>query len=370
MLGSNQLRIMHIVSGDLWAGAEVQAFTLLKYLQPNVSLHVVLMNEGELANRLRALNVHISVLPESQLSSWAIFTSLVRLIKETKPHIVHTHRQKENILGALANFIAFPFFWTRPRSLRTTHGAPESSAKGKQKIQVWLDTWIGRYLQSVVISVSEDLAKKLRNIFPASHIQVVQNGVDCEGLAEHKSLADFKDAAPDHVHIGIVGRLEPVKRVDIFIDMARNCIESKLIDRPCIFHIIGDGGLRSVLEENVVSKGMHEHIKFHGHRNDMASCIASLDAIVMCSDHEGTPMTALEALCLGTPIIAHDVGGLHELLQDYPELLVQQHEPVAYAQTLAGYLVGAYPKPTLPGIYRADCNAASILDIYKRLVHR
>lgn len=362
---SSQLRVMHIISGDLWAGAEVQAFTLLKYLQPSVSLHVVLMNEGELANRLRAINIQISVLSESQLSTFAIFKSLVRLIKRTKPHIIHTHRQKENIVGGLANVVAFPF--SGASSLRTTHGAPESRPSGKQKIQVWLDAWVGRNLQSAVIAVSDDLAKKLHHIFPVSHIKVVQNGVDCDGLAEQKALADFKIAEPNHVHVGIVGRLEPVKRVDIFIDMATHCITSNLIGRPCTFHVIGDGSLRSTLEARVKANGMQGSIIFHGHRSDMAACIASLDAIVMCSDHEGTPMTVLEALYLGTPVIAHDVGGLHELLHDYAELLVQDHEPVAYAKSLAAYVNGNYPPPVLPAVYRADSNAASILDIYKRL---
>lgn len=366
-MGTPQLRVMHVISGDLWAGAEVQAFTLLKYLQPSVSLHVVLMNEGELASRLRALNMDVRVLPESQLSTFAIFKSLIGIIQEIKPHIVHTHRQKENILGGLANLIAFPFSRARAHSLRTAHGAPEASPKGKQKIQVWLDAWVGRHLQSAVIAVSEDLAKKLSQTFPASHIKVVQNGVDCNGLAEQKALADFKAAAPDYLHIGIVGRIEPVKRVDIFIDMATQCIKSDLLQRPCVFHVIGDGSLRAAMEAKVSANGMNSSIKFHGHRSDMAACIASLDAIVMCSDHEGTPMTVLEALYLGTPVIAHDVGGLHELLHDYPELLVQNHEPAAYAKSLASYVSGNYSSPVLPAVYRAGCNAAAILDIYKRL---
>ena len=145
--------ILQIISGDLWAGAEAQAYTLLKHLQPHVQLHVVLMNEGELANRLRALNITVTLLPETQLSSFAVLKKLVALIKELKPDVIHTHRQKENILGCLANVIAFPFSRNRPKSVRTTHGAPEFKVSGKQKLQVWLDAFVGKYLQKAVIAV-------------------------------------------------------------------------------------------------------------------------------------------------------------------------------------------------------------------------
>jgi L-malate glycosyltransferase len=368
MTKPSQLRVMHIISGDLWAGAEVQAFTLLKYLQASVDLHVVLMNDGELASRLRALNIQVTLLPETELSSFAILKALAALIQTIKPHIVHTHRQKENILGGLANVIAFPFSKHRPKSLRTTHGAPESSARGKQKIQVWLDTWIGCHLQSAVIAVSEDLAKKLRGAFPASHIKVVHNGVDCEALKGVAAQADFKIAAPNSKHIGIIGRIEPVKRIDIFIEMASIFIKSALMDESYRFHVIGDGSLRSIMEERALSYGVQEFITFHGHRSDMASCIASLDVIVMCSDHEGTPMTALEALCLGTPIIVHDVGGLHELLHEHAEFLVQLHEPYAYAEKLEAYLAGGFQEPRFRENYSAERNSANVLNVYEDLI--
>ena len=63
------LRVMHIISGDLWAGAESQAFTLLKHLNSSTTLHVVIMNDGELAHRLRQLHLPITLIPESTLNS-------------------------------------------------------------------------------------------------------------------------------------------------------------------------------------------------------------------------------------------------------------------------------------------------------------
>jgi L-malate glycosyltransferase len=364
------LVVLHIISGDRWAGAEAQAHTLLKYLQLQVILHVVLMNEGELARRLRQQSISVTVLPENELSSFTILKRLTQFIHKIKPDIIHTHRQKENILGNIANFMAFPLPTTRPKSVRTTHGAPEFVPTFKQKIQVGLDRWIGKYLQQAVIAVSDDLANKLRNYFPSDHIHVINNGVDANGLLENLAAAEFKLAFPRHKHIGIVGRLESVKRIDIFIDMVKLLLKENQFNHSIKFHIIGEGILRESLEQRVNQLGISSYLQFHGQRNDMAACVSSLDIVVMCSDHEGTPMTALEAIVLGTPLIAHDVGGLHELLVDYPQFLVSDHSAQGYAEKIKEHLTHNFFPPTLNDKYKAEVNAAGVMRLYNKLKKR
>ncbi|RYY77030.1 MAG: glycosyltransferase [Gammaproteobacteria bacterium] len=361
------LRVMHIISGDLWAGAESQAFTLLKHLHANTILHVILMNDGELCRRLQGLNIPVTLILESELSSVKILTHLITIIRTFKPDILHTHRQKENILGNLANVIAsFPLKKRTP-SVRTAHGAPEFQPTGKQKVQVWMDNFVGKYLQQAIISVSTDLSQKLELIFPSHKIRVIQNGVDSTSLKSEVTTTEFRSAAPDHVHIGIIGRIEPVKRVDLFIDMAAILVKSHGMTQLLHFHIIGEGSLRSEMEKKVGGLNLNDRIHFLGHREDVASCIDSLDVIVMCSDHEGTPMTALEAMALGTPLVAHKVGGLVEILQDYPKLLVANHSSAGYAAALQNLLSEKKLNVALNPIYEATTNAGRTLDLYKTL---
>lgn len=358
---------MHIISGDLWAGAESQAFTLLKHLHNSVSLHVVLMNESELFKRLEAEKIPVSLIPESELSSFKILIRLIQVIRKFSPDVLHTHRQKENILGSFANLFASLPFKKRSPSVRTTHGAPEFAPKGKQKIQVWLDTWTGKYLQQAIIAVSSELAEKLKPLYRANKIHVIPNGVDREALQAQVTTADFRQQAPNHKHIGIIGRLEPVKRIDIFIEMANLLLNMNDLPQPLKFHIIGDGGLRSTMEEKVIQLGISNHIYFHGHRHDMASCISSLDAIVMCSDHEGTPMTALEALALGTPLIAHKTGGLIDALNNDSSHLVSNHSSEAYATAVHAIIFKNNPEFIFNPIYKAAQNKESTLNLYKLL---
>lgn len=361
------LRVMHIISGDLWAGAEVQAYTLLKHLAQDVDIFVILMNQGELSEKLQQQGIKIQIVDEKCHSSLRIIFSIQRLIRQFKPDVIHTHRQKENILGSLANLLALPFRGKLTPSIRTAHGAPEFRPKGKQKIQVWLDRWVGRWLQKKVIAVSNDLAEKLHSIFPADHIVVIPNGVDQESLRQQaSSIADFRQTSPNKTHVGIIGRLEPVKRVDIFLEMAALLLKEGKKDWQ--FHVIGDGKLRPQLETLANELAISAHVCFHGHRTDIPSCIASLDAIIMCSDHEGTPMTALEAMALGTPLIAHDVGGLREILSEYPEQLVKKHEARAYAAQLRARMTSSSPANKLPNVYRAQENTTKTETAYKDMI--
>jgi L-malate glycosyltransferase len=362
------LRVMHIISGDLWAGAEVQAYTLLKHLRTEVELCVILMNPGELSEKLGALGIQPILIAETTHSSFGIICKLFTHIRQFNPDVIHTHRQKENILGSLANLVCALFKGRLTPSVRTAHGAPEFNPKGKQKIQVWLDRFVGRYLQKRVIAVSEDLAKKLTASYPADHIEVIQNGVDIDALKESAKIpAEFRLNAPHKTHIGIIGRLEPVKRVDIFLDMAAILIKQQ--PDKWHFHVIGDGKLKEQLEDQSSSLGISKQVTFHGHRKDIPSCIAALDAIIMCSDHEGTPMTALEALALGTLFIAHDVGGLKEILTDYPNQRITTHDPASYA---IGLQTHQQLKTTnqLPQTYTALENRMKTLSVYTQLINR
>jgi len=361
------LRVMHIISGDLWAGAESQAFTLLKHLHSHTSLHVVVMNDGELFRRLQGLNIPLTLIPESELSSFKILTRLITTIRTFKPDVLHTHRQKENILGNIANILAsFPFKKRAP-SIRTAHGAPEFLPLGKQKIQVCMDNWTGKYLQQAIIAVSEELASNLKNIFPTDKIHVIHNGVDPEDLQAQATTADFLKNAPDYKHVGIIGRIEPVKRIDIFIDMANLLMKDTALKQKLKFHIIGEGNLHAAMEEKMTRLELNDHIYFHGHRTDIASCIKSLDFIVMCSDHEGTPMTALESIALGTPLVAHRTGGLKEILAESMALLVEPNTPDRYANKIKELLL-APVSVHLDKKFIASENARRTLSTYERLI--
>lgn len=358
------LKVLHIISGDRWAGAEVQAYTLLNQLKNQVTLDVVLMNEGELANKLRKNNINITVLDESNNSSLVIFKLLRQHIKAFKPDVIHTHRQKENVLGGFANLLS-----TRAASIRTVHGAPEFTPAGFKKILYGLDNFVGKYLQQGIISVSADLSQKLAKTFPANKIHTVTNGVDIDEIRNNIKEVEFKQQQPDHIHVGLVGRLDPVKRVDIFLEMSALLLKEHS-ENLWHFHIFGEGDLLEKLQDQAQQLNITNAVTFHGHRLDISSCISALDAVVMPSDHEGLPMTALEAMALNTPLVAHNVGGLTEVLADHPEFLVQKQTEEAYKKTLLSTLDSLTQPLMIKNEYTANINSQTILKIYESYKHR
>ena len=366
----NPIKVLHLASGDRWAGAEVQLFTLLTQLHQHSDIEpaAVLLNDGELAQRLREHRIGVDVVDENRLSSIAIFRKLLQLLRERAPQILHTHRQKENILGSIANRLSI-----RAQSLRTVHGASEYSAKRlSQRALRALDLWAGNHLQQRVIAVSSDLAAKLENDFKPEHIVTIENGVDIAAVRAAVKPADFRLAAPAKVHIGIVGRLDPVKRIDIFLAMALQLMRESP-ETAWSFHIFGEGKLDSTLKALAHTLQIGGAVQFHGHRRDITACLAGLDAVVMCSDHEGLPMTILEALAVGTPVLAHAVGGLNNVLADGAGgLLVREHSPTGYANALRRLLKEDRAQLHSKGIcrlqerYSAEINGSRIAELYRQ----
>ena len=308
------VRVVHIASGDLWAGAEVQLYTLAKALHKNTDadVHVILMNHGTLEEKLIAERIPVTVFDESRLNAITIFFKILRELKALRPTVVHTHRQKENILGSIACLLA-----NNIPSIRTAHGAPEHRLNWRQlaKRLIGLLDWLcGQFLQKKIIAVSEDLYDKLTQEFPARKITIVPNGIDIDALAQY-AKPDQTTHTRKAFKVGLVGRLVPVKRVDLFIELARR-IRDAHPELAIRFHIYGDGPLLDDLTALTQHYGLENTVHFEGHCSNIAEEMATLDALLITSDHEGLPMTLLEAMAIGTPVVARSVGGITSACHD------------------------------------------------------
>lgn len=371
---NKNIHVLQLVSGDLWAGAEVMLYTLVKTLHTelNTRVTVVVLNTGTLEQKLRECGVTVFVLDESKLNSLQIFFQLFKIIKEIQPDILHSHRLKENILGSIAA-------WHRHRipSIRTVHGASEHHPpfyKLPKHIIPLLNWFCGRFLQQYIIAVSDDLAKKLSNNFPKSKIKVIENGVDIDALLE--SVETHTVTENDVYHIGIAGRLTPVKRVDLFIECAVY-LKHNHPELDIHFHIYGEGPLRAALTEQVNSRQADAYIHFEGHTENIPQQLQTLNALLMTSDHEGLPMILLEAMCMKTPIIAHAVGGIPELL-DHGKCgtLVNTHTPEAFAQAITKLILQTEEHRTkterafsrVIDRFSAEHTANVYLDRYKKVI--
>lgn len=325
------INVHHLASGDRWGGAESQLLNLMNGLREcGARSQALLLNDLETAQRLRDAGHTVDVFDESELGSREIIRQLRSHLKQHQPEVLHTHRQKENVLGCLARLGCH-----RGISVRTQHGAAEYSPSLKQRLFVAADWVCGRWLQDAVIAVSADLRSQLKIEFPADRVHCIHNGIDIGSVRSAAQQARRSDAQK---HIALVGRLEPVKRVDLFIDTAQYLCEH-YPDQDWVFNIFGDGSLRQQLEQQAAHSSAAASIRFHGHCTEIHRAIAEQDVLLMCSDHEGLPMTLLEAAALNTRVVAHAVGGIPELIQsEAMGILVNEHRPQAYAEAIASAL--------------------------------
>lgn len=372
------LKVCHIASGDLWAGAEVQVANLVEQLKKDSSVEVslLLMNEGTLAERGRKAGVRTEVLREGENGFGALIGMAKAFIKQVGPDVLHSHRYKENVLAAIVHSAV-----GSPSLIRTQHGMPEPFAHGaslQHRLSLLADGFIARRMTSRIIAVSEDMRERLARIYPRERLTLIPNGINIDALeiaatkAEARQRVGLPASAP---LIGYCGRLEPVKRIDLFLEAAKLL---KQHNRDAEFIIAGDGKERPRLERLAESFGLRESVMFLGHRTDIPVILGALDIFSLCSDHEGLPMVLLEALAIGTPVVARNVGGIPEVVQHGTNGLLV-NEPTseaifaAWMQSLALDVEKKRRqieagKKTVRESFSAERNAQAMIALYEEVV--
>ncbi|MEX0604305.1 MAG: glycosyltransferase family 4 protein [Marinobacter sp.] len=345
-----KLVVTHVVSGDLWAGAEAQAFQLISGLQANdvIKPTVVVFNPGVLFEKLSALGVDVTIADESALSPIKQLKIICGHLRQHSTDILHTHGFKENVLGTIARYLSGV-----KRSIQTVHGSPEHQPTWqdpKKKITHLLDHTLTKLCQDAVVAVSQHLKTVLEPRYP-NKIVVIRNFINTDetvSCSPLKPVHEQEDSEASYT-IALVGRCVPVKRIDLFIDtIARLRIDHHLKVEG---KICGDGPLLETMKQYAETKGVANFIDFRGFVQNMEPEWASMDALIMPSDHEGLPMTLLEALLRNVPVVAHHAGGIPEVL-NYGNcgLLVENHSATGYAEGLAKLI----KQPKIAGKLKAN----------------
>jgi glycosyltransferase involved in cell wall biosynthesis len=176
------------------------------------------------------------------------------------------------------------------------------------------------WLSDRLVTVSEQVKNDLISyrVAKAEKISVVPLGFDLDPfLNAHAHQSEFRRElgfADHHKLIGIVGRIFPIKNHALFLDAAAR-ISAR--ERNARFIIVGDGVLRPMLEKQASHLGIADRVLFTGWRRDLPRICADLDALVVSSDNEGTPVSAIEAMASSCPVVATRVGGLPDLIEDH-----------------------------------------------------
>lgn len=295
------INVLHIVLGLQIGGLERVVVDLINNCSPEIRSYVVCLEEaGALALSCHAAKVY--ELHKHPGLSIATVRQLDSLARELKIDLIHTHNPSPHFYGALAGLLAgIPV-------VHTKHGRnyPDNIRK------VVLNRVAGRLTRKIV-AVSGDAAAICIGVEknPPDKVMVIVNGIDT-GL--YSPAADGKSQPGNSVCIiGIVARLSPEKDHHTLLAACK-----LLRDRQFHFQlvIIGDGPLRSELEQDAGDLGITGQVEFVGMSNDVARQLQRLDVFVLCSTTEGISLTLLEAMATRLPVVASDVGGNPEVVVD------------------------------------------------------
>ncbi|RJP41189.1 MAG: glycosyltransferase family 1 protein [Desulfobacteraceae bacterium] len=300
---------MHIISGDLWAGAEAMAYQLLSGLNKldRIDLYLIILNKGRLELSCRQLGIKTFLVNERTLPATAIAGRVIRIARKIKPDIIHAHRYKENILAA-----SMAGFCGRPKLVATQHGRSEADNPSfRNRIISRLNHACLQRIFTEVVAVSKDTAEYLLHAggLKQRKLTIIPNGITVP-----LTPRVMKDTGNDRPFtIGSAGRLFPVKRFDALIEIARQVCRVKSQTR---FVIAGEGPERKKLMALIARYELNEQVQLLGHVEDMPAFYNGLDLYINTSLHEGTPMSILEAMAGGLPVIAFRVAGLKEIITD------------------------------------------------------
>ncbi len=316
--------ILHVMSGDLWAGAEVMVCHLLKALRrfDELNIRVVLLNEGRLSKEVRNLGIKIYVVDERRNSLPSILRRMREIVREEKPNIIHSHGYKQNILCYLISKSV-----SAVKLVGTQHGMPESHGKGYDLRHRLITTCnlfcLSRFHRVVAVSREIKEAFIRRHAFKQDKVSVIHNGIEIPAPT-------FLRENSEHFVIGSSGRLFPVKDYAFMIEIARTVLRRKNQVR---FQLAGDGPEKRALKALTSRYHLDDVFTFRGHLDDISPFYQGLDLYLNTSIHEGIPISILEAMAHQLPVVGPRVGGLPEMIEEGVQgYLLQERIPEYFAE--------------------------------------
>ena len=325
---SGGMRVALCAPGEIWGGVEQFVDSLSRYfIRIGVQVVVIVLFDGPLKVKLEAAGVPVYVV-RSRRYDWRVVSEIVRVLRQQKVDILHTHGYKATIVGA------FAAYWAGARLIRTEHGRVEPGVGAKHfrlRVNNAMEALVSRHAAAAVAFVSKDVQSGSRSAGPRALQQVVYNGLEPLNLSGVREPLEGLDEDPQWFNIGIVGRLVEVKgHVHLLEALRRIKHASKLR-----VYVFGEGPLEAAYRRLCEEHGLTSIVRFMGFRADVQDYLRRLDLLVMPSLHEGLPFTLLEAMFQKVPVVASRVGGLAEVIEhDVTGLLVERSDHISLAAAI------------------------------------
>jgi glycosyltransferase involved in cell wall biosynthesis len=205
------------------------------------------------------------------------------------------------------------------RVVHTFHGHVFHSyySPAKTKVFLVIERFLARLATDRIIVISNQQREEINSAFRVGKTQqfdVIPLGIEVDTL---QARSDTRDRVrrelglnADAIAVGFVGRLTEIKNLSLLLQTARLFLDNENVK----FFIVGDGHMRSELETEAQSLSLGDKVIFLGSRANIAEVYSALDIVALTSLNEGTPLSLIEAMAAGVPVISTGVGGVRDLL--------------------------------------------------------
>jgi glycosyltransferase involved in cell wall biosynthesis len=268
--------------------------------------------------------------PDDAIAVGALAAHLARIGVD----VIHNHMYRAEIVGTKAALALAAAGYPRPYVVSTVHSSRVRSVDDREAVRALTPS------MDRLIAVSRAIVQKIaEERGPGLPVSLIYNGVDLERYDHQEPCCTLREEygmEPGAQIVGVVARLEPEKGHATLIDawplVLRSCPSAWLL-------VVGEGSLADALAAQAASLGVAHRVIFTGRREDVPAVTAALDVAVLPSYREAQGLSVLEAMALSRPVVASNVGGIPEMIEDgVTGLLVPPRDPVALAAAISRLL--------------------------------
>lgn len=303
--GRGRVKILYLITRGDRGGAQVHVTDLLSHLNQDFTAVLATGEEGYLCDEARRLGVRTHIVPSmrqpmSPIQDIAALMEIVRLIRREQPHLIHAHTSKAGLLGRVAGML------TRTPVIFTAHtwSFADGIPSWQRRIAVPIERMAARTGGKIItVSLANARLAQANLVGDPRNVITVWNGVpDVRWRA--------KPGSRDELRIIMVARFVAQKDQQLLVRALAP------IKERWTLQFAGDGPRKAEVEGLVKELGVSNRVEFLGDREDTPELLAKADLFVLASNWEGLPMSILEAMRAGLPVIATQVGGVEEAIRD------------------------------------------------------